>query len=100
MILYGFIRIYIDLHGFTLLEANEKVKELINSCQQKGFKEILLITGKGLHSNVDQNTFASNPQDDSTNGSNLLNAITGDNTLLPMLSRMIVRKSSEQVQQL
>ncbi len=48
-----------DLHGFTLLEANEKVKELINSCQQKGFKEILLITGKGLHSNVDQNTFAS-----------------------------------------
>ena len=48
-----------DLHGFTLLEANEKVKELINSCQQKGFKEILLITGKGLHSNVDQNTYAS-----------------------------------------
>ena len=34
-----------DLHGFTLLEANEKVKELINSCQQKGFKEILLIQG-------------------------------------------------------
>jgi DNA-nicking Smr family endonuclease len=48
-----------DLHGFTLLEANEKVRELINSCQQKGFKEILLITGKGLHSNVDQNTYAS-----------------------------------------
>ena len=48
-----------DLHGFTLLQANEKVRELINSCQQKGFKEILLITGKGLHSNVDQNTYAS-----------------------------------------
>ena len=48
-----------DLHGFTLLQANEKVRELINSCQKQGFKEILLITGKGLHSNVDQNTYAS-----------------------------------------
>ena len=48
-----------DLHGFTLLEANEKIKELINSCQEKGFKEIILITGKGLHSNVDQNTYVS-----------------------------------------
>ena len=48
-----------DLHGFTLLEANEKVREIINSCQKKGFKEILLITGKGLHSNVDRNTYVS-----------------------------------------
>jgi DNA-nicking Smr family endonuclease len=48
-----------DLHGFTLLEANKKVRELITFCQQKNFKEILLITGKGLHSNVDQNTYAS-----------------------------------------
>ena len=48
-----------DLHGFTLIEANEKVSDLINSCQQKGFKEILLITGKGLHSKVDQNTYVS-----------------------------------------
>ena len=48
-----------DLHGFTLLQANEKVRELIISCQKQGFKEILLITGKGLHSNVDQNTYAS-----------------------------------------
>ena len=48
-----------DLHGFTLLEANKKVKELILSCQEKGFSEILLITGKGLHSNTDQNTYVS-----------------------------------------
>ena len=52
-------RFRFDLHGFTLLEANEKVKELINICQKKSFKEILLITGKGLHSNVDQNAYAS-----------------------------------------
>ena len=48
-----------DLHGFTLQEANKKVQELILLCSQNGYKEILLITGKGLHSNVDQNTYAS-----------------------------------------
>jgi DNA-nicking Smr family endonuclease len=48
-----------DLHGFTLSEANEKIKELIDSCQKKNFKEILLITGKGLHSDVDKNTYVS-----------------------------------------
>ena len=48
-----------DLHGFTLLEANKKVRELIIYCQDNGFREILLITGKGLHSNTDQNTYVS-----------------------------------------
>jgi DNA-nicking Smr family endonuclease len=48
-----------ELHGFTLLEANEKIRELINICQKQSFKEILLITGKGLHSNVDKNTYVS-----------------------------------------
>ena len=48
-----------DLHGFTLLEANKKVRELIIHCQKNSFKEILLITGKGLHSNTDQNTYVS-----------------------------------------
>ena len=52
-------RFRFDLHGFTLLEANEKIEQLINYCQQKGFKEILLITGKGLHSNTEQNTYVS-----------------------------------------
>ena len=48
-----------DLHGFTLLEANEKVKEIILLCVKKNYKEILLITGKGIHSNVEQNVYAS-----------------------------------------
>ena len=48
-----------DLHGFTLLEANKKVRELIIYCQENNFKEILLITGKGLHSNTDKNTYVS-----------------------------------------
>ena len=48
-----------DLHGFTLLDANQKVRELIINSQEKGFTEILLITGKGLHSNTDHNTYVS-----------------------------------------
>ena len=42
-----------DLHGLTLDEANKKVKDIIKSCSEKKYKEILLITGKGLHSNHD-----------------------------------------------
>ena len=48
-----------DLHGFTLLEANEKVKEIILLCVRKNYKEILLITGKGIHSNTEKNVYAS-----------------------------------------
>ena len=39
-----------DLLGFTLEDANKKVKEIVISCSLKKFREILLITGKGLHS--------------------------------------------------
>ena len=48
-----------DLHGFTLLEANEKVKEIILLCVKKNYKEILFITGKGIHSNTEKNVYAS-----------------------------------------
>ena len=48
-----------DLHGFTLIEANEKVKKIILSCVDKNYKEILLITGKGIHSNTEQDVYAS-----------------------------------------
>ena len=37
----------------TLNEANQKVKEIIRSCSEKQCREVLLITGKGLHSSQD-----------------------------------------------
>ena len=52
-------RFRFDLHGFSLIDANQKVRELIVNCQEKGYREILLITGKGLHSNTDKNTYVS-----------------------------------------
>ena len=48
-----------DLHGYTLEDANRKVKEIILSCQENKYKEILLITGKGLHSTNDKDVYVS-----------------------------------------
>ena len=48
-----------DLHGFTLAEANNKVFEIINLCVQKKYSEILLVTGKGIHSNTENNVYVS-----------------------------------------
>ncbi len=48
-----------DLHGYTLDEANSKVKEIIEHCIKNKFRELLLITGKGIHSTSDDNAFIS-----------------------------------------
>jgi|TARA_B110000881_G_C18069781_1_gene268305 DNA-nicking Smr family endonuclease len=58
---YSKSKIYrFDLHGYTLLEANIKVKEIILFCLEKNYTEILLITGKGIHSNTKNNIYVSN----------------------------------------
>ena len=48
-----------DLHGYTLEDANRKVKEIIFLCKENKYKEILLITGKGLHSTNDKDIYVS-----------------------------------------
>ena len=53
------IRFRFDLHGFTLDQANKKVKEIILSCVEKKYKEILFITGKGKHSTNDKDIYTS-----------------------------------------
>ena len=52
-------RFKFDLHGFSLDDANKKVKELISSCFESNYKEILLITGKGIHSSNDKDVYKS-----------------------------------------
>ena len=52
-------RFKFDLHGFSIENANKKVNEIINQCCQKGFSEILFITGKGLHSNTEDSVYVS-----------------------------------------
>jgi len=48
-----------DLHGYSLENANRKIKEIIENCYSKGFSEILIITGKGHHSKIDENVYVS-----------------------------------------
>tara|TARA_Y100000816_G_C25734329_1_gene386629 strand:- start:136 stop:552 length:417 start_codon:yes stop_codon:yes gene_type:complete len=52
-------RFRFDLHGFTLDEANKKVKEILMLCVKKNYKELLLITGKGIHSKNEKDTYVS-----------------------------------------
>jgi len=52
-------RFKFDLHGFSLDDANKKVKELIPSCFESNYKEILLITGKGIHSSNNKDVYKS-----------------------------------------
>ena len=49
----------IDLHGFTLEQANKALENLINDSYDKGISKIIVVTGKGLHSNVDKDPYVS-----------------------------------------
>ncbi len=48
-----------DLHGYSLDTANDKIRELINHAYSTGIKKILIITGKGLHSDNEKNPYTS-----------------------------------------
>ena len=46
----GYIQRSIDLHGYTLEEANQKMTSYIEECYANGVNKICVITGKGLRS--------------------------------------------------
>jgi DNA-nicking Smr family endonuclease len=48
-----------DLHGYSLGEANSKVESLINESFKNGVRKLLIITGKGLHSQNEKNPYVS-----------------------------------------
>ena len=50
----------IDLHGFTLEEANQKVSEFIQDCYDQNVIKINIITGKGLRSKNLNDPYQSN----------------------------------------
>ena len=50
---------YIDLHGYTLDEANKKIDNLINYSFDEGIKKLVVITGKGLHSQNERDPYVS-----------------------------------------
>ena len=48
-----------DLHGLKMHEALDVVSDTINDAIEKKVRKILFITGKGLHSNKEQDPYAS-----------------------------------------
>ena len=49
----------IDLHGYSLDEANNKIKDLILKSFEEGVEKLKVITGKGIHSKNEENPFVS-----------------------------------------
>jgi len=49
----------IDLHGFSLDEANRVVKNFIIECYNRGFRKLLIITGKGSKTKFSDNPYVS-----------------------------------------
>ena len=49
----------IDLHGFSLEEANEFVETFINKSFKDGVRKLIIVTGKGLHSKNETDPFVS-----------------------------------------
>ena len=49
----------IDLHGYSLDEANKIVKNFIIESYNKQISKLIVVTGKGLHSNNESNPYVS-----------------------------------------
>ncbi len=49
----------IDLHGYSLEDANKTIEEFIKSSYEKKINKIVVVTGKGLHSDNELNPYVS-----------------------------------------
>ena len=50
---------HIDLHGLTLEQANIKIQQFINGSFENNVSKIVVVTGKGLHSNTEKDPYVS-----------------------------------------
>jgi len=49
----------IDLHGYTLDQANKEISNFIKKCYIENVNKIIVVTGKGLHSQNEKNPYIS-----------------------------------------
>lgn len=49
----------LDLHGFTLDQANKKTNDFIIESYLDGVNKLIIVTGKGLHSENEKNPYIS-----------------------------------------
>ncbi len=49
----------IDLHGYTLNEANKTIEQFINRAHKEKINKLIVVTGKGLHSQNEKDPYVS-----------------------------------------
>ena len=49
----------IDLHGYTIEEANKFIEKFINESYLENIKKLIVVTGKGLHSQNEKDPYLS-----------------------------------------
>ena len=49
----------IDLHGYSLEEANKSIEDFIITSYQEKINKLIVVTGKGIHSQNDKNPYVS-----------------------------------------
>ena len=49
----------IDLHGYSIEDANKVMEEFIISSYEQGVHKLKIVTGKGLHSQNEENPYVS-----------------------------------------
>ena len=49
----------IDLHGYTLEAANKTIEDFIYQCYREKINKLVVVTGKGLHSQNEKDPFVS-----------------------------------------
>ena len=49
----------IDLHGYTLEQANKAVEKFILKSFEEKIGKLIVVTGKGIHSDVEKNPYVS-----------------------------------------
>ena len=54
-----FVTRSIDLHGYTLEEANKSIQDFINKSYEDNINKLIVVTGKGLHSNNEKDPYVS-----------------------------------------
>tara|TARA_Y100001980_G_C14215352_1_gene73456 strand:+ start:119 stop:541 length:423 start_codon:yes stop_codon:yes gene_type:complete len=49
----------IDLHGYTLEEANKTIESFINKAYLENVNKLIVVTGKGIHSDNEKDPYVS-----------------------------------------
>tara|TARA_E500000178_G_scaffold331328_1_gene364122 strand:+ start:983 stop:1399 length:417 start_codon:yes stop_codon:yes gene_type:complete len=49
----------LDLHGYTLVEANEEIERFIKKNYKEGVEKLIIVTGKGIHSQNEKDPYIS-----------------------------------------